>query len=321
MAGGATTDDRDFRESVRFYLLDHQTKLGAAIDVVLLALNLAFVGIFVAETYSVSEGFDSLLWRAEVAVTAVFVAEYVLRLYGAADRTEKAFNFYTMVDLLSILPTLLVLVSPLSAVAADVGFLRALRVVRVLRFYRFTRNEEFFFGTVEAGTLRAGKLLLTVLVILFTAAGLFFTVEHRANPAIATFGDAFYFMVVTLTTVGFGDVTPVTRLGRWVTVSAILAGVILIPWQASRIARAWTSGEGREGSETDEANDETDEANGEVEGSDDRTEDTDEKVEVTCPNCGLSEHDADASHCKACGHALDREPDGETGQDSDDEAS
>lgn len=275
MAGSVRpTDDRDLRESVRFYLIDHQTGLGMAIDVALLALNLAFVAIFVAETYPVSEEFRTLLWRAEVAITGIFLVEYVLRLYGARDRFEEATNAYTVVDLLSILPTLVVLALPIPAVAADVGFLRVFRIVRVLRFYRFTRDEEFFFGTIEVGTLRAVKLLLTVLVVFFTAAGLFYTVEHAANPAIDTFGDAFYFTVVALSTVGFGDVTPVTRLGRWVTVSAIMAGIILIPWQASRIVRAWSS---------------------------------EEKVDVTCPNCGLSAHDPDASHCKACGHVIYQE--------------
>lgn len=279
MAGSVRpTHDRDLREAVRFYLLDHETNLGKSIDVALLALNLAFVGIFVAETYPASEVTRTLLWQAEVAITGVFLVEYVLRLYGARDRIEEATDAYTMVDLLSILPTLVVLLLPIPAVAADIGFLRVLRVVRVLRFYRFTRDEEFFFGTIEVGTLRAVKLLLTVLVVFFTAAGLFYAVEHRANPAVATFGDAFYFTVVALSTVGFGDVVPVTRLGKWVTVSAILAGIILIPWQASRIVRAWTSTE---------------------------------KVDVTCPNCGLSAHDPDASHCKACGHVIYQEYGGE----------
>ncbi len=111
------------------------------------------------------------------------------------------------------------LVLPVSSVAANIGFLRAIRVVRVLRFYRFTRDEEFFFGTVSVGTLRVMKLLLTVLTIFFVAAGMFYSFEHRVNPEIGTFGDAFYFIVVAPSTVGFGDIVPVTEAGRWVTVA------------------------------------------------------------------------------------------------------
>jgi len=273
MTAASTGGDRDTRDLVRFYLLDHRTPLGKVIDVALLVLNLVFVGVFVAETYPLSSGTDAVLWELEVAIAAIFLVEYVLRLYGAENRVAEFFNGYTMVDLLAVLPTLVVLVSPLSVVAG-IGFLRVVRVVRVLRFYRFTRDAEFFFGTISDNTLRAVKLLLTVLVIFFISAGLFYSVEHRANPAVNTFGDAFYYTVVTLSTVGFGDILPVTTAGRWVTVATILAGVIVIPWQASKIVKEW----GHRG-----------------------------KVEVTCPNCGLAHHDADASHCKACGHVIYQE--------------
>ncbi|MFB6092471.1 MAG: ion transporter [Haloquadratum sp.] len=264
------------RTRVRFYLLDHETRLGKAIDVALLVLNLCFVGIFVVETYPVADQFRPLLWNIEVGIAVVFAVEYLLRLYGARDRVAEFRNGYTVVDLVSILPTLAVVVFPLSAGALNVGFLRVVRVVRVLRFYRFTRDAEFFFGTVTDNTLRATKLLLTILVLFFTSAGLFYSVEHVRNPEVANFGDAFYYTVVSLSTVGFGDIVPVTRTGRWVTVGSILAAIIVIPRQASKILREWTSRE---------------------------------KVNVTCPNCGLAYHDPDASHCKACGHVIYQETD------------
>lgn len=266
----------DFRDRVQFYLVDHRTPLGKAIDVWLLVLNLLFVGVFVAQTYSLSATAEAWLWRLEVGIAFVFVIEYVLRLYGARNRLAEFTNPYTMVDLLSVLPTLAVLFLPASVVIVNIGFLRAIRVVRVLRFYRFTEDDEFFFGTVSVGTLRTMKLLLTVLVIFFVSAGLFFSVEHRTNPAVNNFGDAFYYTVVTLTTVGFGDIIPTTWMGRWVTVAGVLTAIILVPWQAGKIVREWT----HRG-----------------------------KVNVTCPQCGLSYHDRDASHCKACGHVIYQEYD------------
>jgi voltage-gated potassium channel len=269
-------EERQFRDLVRFYLLDHDTVPGKAVDVALLGLNLVFVGVVVAETYPVSDGAEALLWDLEVAIALVFGVEYALRLYGARDRVAEFLDGYTVVDLLSILPTLVVLAFPVSGGVLNLGFLRVIRVVRVLRFYRFTRDAEFFFGTVSDNTLRAGKLLLTILVLLLVSAGLFHTAEHAANPDVRTFGDAFYYTVVTLSTVGFGDVVPVTAAGRWVTVASILAAIILIPRQAGRILREWTSRE---------------------------------QVNVTCPNCGLSYHDPDASHCKACGHVIYQETD------------
>ncbi|WP_226480686.1 ion transporter [Natrinema amylolyticum] len=275
MSTDSSRGGRDRRELVRFYLLDHRTPLGKAIDIALLTLNLVFVAVFVAETYPLSEGLRSTLWRLEVAIAVVFLAEYFLRLYGAADRLAEFFSAYTMVDLVAILPTFLVLLLP-GATVANVGFLRVIRVVRALRFYRFTQDAEFFFGTISDNALRALKLLLTVLVLLFVSAGLFYSAEHAVNPDVGTFGDAFYYVVVALSTVGFGDIVPITVAGRWVTVAAILAGIIVIPWQASKIVREWSRRE---------------------------------KIDVTCPNCGLSSHDRDASHCKACGHVIYQESD------------
>ena len=274
MSSASARAPDDVRERVRFYLLDHRTPLGKAIDIALLALNLVFIGVFVAQTYPLDQATRARLWSLEVVIAAVFVLEYVLRLYGARDRFAEATNPYTVADLLSIVPTALVILYPAPAILLDAGFLRVLRVLRVLRFYRFTRDEEFFFGTVSAGALRAMKLLLTVLVVLFVSAGLFYTAEARANPGVEQFGDAFYYVVVTLSTVGFGDIVPVTRAGRWVTVASVLAAIILIPWQASKIVRAWTS---------------------------------DDTVPTTCPDCGLTGHDPDASHCKACGHVIYQE--------------
>ena len=268
--------DGGFRQQVRFYLLDHESALGKVIDVALLALNLLFVAVYVAQTYAVSAEARTLLWQVEVAVGAVFAVEYVLRLYGASDRLAEFLNGYTMIDLVAILPTLVLVVLPVSAVPLNIGFLRVVRVVRVLRFYRFTKDAEFFFGTVDDNTLRAVKLLLTVLVLFFVSAGLFYNVEAAANPAVDTFGDAFFYVGVTISTGGFGDILPVTAAGRWVTVAAILGGIIIIPWQAGKIVKEWRSKE---------------------------------QVNVTCPNCGLSYHDPDASHCKSCGHVIYQEYD------------
>ena len=268
------------RGTVRFYLLDHRTRIGKFIDVALLVLNLIFVGVLVAETYPLGPDTRALLRGAEGAIGLIFLVEYGLRLYGAESRVEEATDPYTVADLLAVLPTLVVVVLPGAgvALAAELGFLRALRVVRVLRFYRFTRDAEFFFGTVSDNALRSMKLLLTVLVVFFTSASLFYAAEHEVNPAVDTFGDAFYYTVVTLSTVGFGDVLPTTAAGRWVTIVSILGGIIVIPWQAGRVVREWA---GRD------------------------------RVDVTCPDCGFTGHDRDASHCKACGHVIYQEYDGD----------
>jgi voltage-gated potassium channel len=101
---------------------------------------------------------------------------------------------------------------------------------------------------------------------------------EKGTEGFETMFDALYFSVVTLTTVGFGDVTPVSVGGRAVTMMMIIIGVLVIPWQLTNLARTVV-----------------------MEGN---------KIRSTCAHCGLRYHDPDASHCKHCGHLVYVETDG-----------
>lgn len=109
---------------MRFYLVDHRTPLGKLVDVGLLVLNLAFIALVVLDTYSLSEQVRDWLWRLEVAIAAVFLAEYVLRLYSAPNRLVEFFNIYAIVDIASILPTLAVAFLPGITAVTTLGLSR-----------------------------------------------------------------------------------------------------------------------------------------------------------------------------------------------------
>jgi len=270
-----------FRETLQFYLIDCKTLLGKLIDVFILLLNLVICAIVVIETYPVSEATKEILWKTEVVIVLFFILEYGARLYGARRRLKHLRDIYSIIDLVAILPTLSLLVLPASGMTRHLGFVRVfrlLRVFRIFRFLRFTADPDFFFGSVTTGLLNVIRLLITILMIFFISSGLFYQVESGVNPHVNTFGDAFYFTVVALTTVGFGDIIPLSEAGKWVTVVMILSGIILIPWQVSRIVREWIH--------------------------------IGAKKEVICSGCGLRFHDKDASHCKSCGHVVYQEYDG-----------
>lgn len=273
---------RSFRETIQFYLIDCKTPLGKVLDIFIIFLNLIICAIFVIETYPVSEAVKNFLWNTEIIIVFFFIAEYVARLYGAKNRLKQLTDVYSIVDLIAIVPTLSLLVLPLFGITLNIGFLRVIRMIRVLRifrFLRFTADPIFFFGTITLGLLNLIKLFLTIFMIFFISSGLFFYVENTLNPKVETFGDAFYFTVVTLSTVGFGDIIPMSEAGKWVTVFMILSGIILIPWQVSRIVKEWLH--------------------------------IATKKEVICPECGLRYHDENASHCKSCGHIIYQEYDGD----------
>jgi voltage-gated potassium channel len=271
----------DFRSALRFYLIDCSTLPGKLIDILIIGLNLAVCAILVVETYPVSAQLKRFMWRAEILIVAAFVLEYMARLYGARDRWKQMRDIYSIVDLVAILPTLILFFYSACGVEANlgaIGVVRGLRIFRILRFFRFTADPDFFFGRITQQLLRVLRLFLTIVIIFFISSILFYEVEHPVNASVATFTDAFYFTVVALTTVGFGDITPLSEGGKWVTVLMILSGIILIPWQISRIVKEWIH--------------------------------IARKRDVVCSHCGLRYHDEDASHCKSCGHIIYQEYDG-----------
>lgn len=270
-----------FRETLQFYLIDCKTALGKIIDIFIILLNLFICAIIVVETYSVSEATMQLLWKVEVIIVLFFIIEYGARLYAAKSRLKQLVDIYSIIDLIAILPTISMIVLPHFDITFNIGFIkliRSFRIFRIFRFLRFTADPDFFFGSITMQLLKVIRLFLTILMIFFISSGLFFYVESDLNPSVNNFGDAFYFTVVALTTVGFGDIIPRTYAGKWVTILMIFSGIILIPWQISRIVKEWVR--------------------------------MATKKEIICPGCGLRYHDEDASHCKSCGHVIFQEYDG-----------
>ena len=177
-----------------------------------------------------------------MVIVFFFILEYCARLYGARNRLKQLLDIYSIIDLIAILPTLSLLILPFFGITFNIGFIkliRIFRVFRIFRFLRFTADPDFFFGSIPGQLLNVVRLCITIFMIFFISSGLFFLVENGVNAKVNDFGDAFYFTVVALTTVGFGDITPLSGAGKWVTVLMIVSGIILIPWQVSRIVKEW----------------------------------------------------------------------------------
>ncbi|MBD2247832.1 ion transporter [Nostoc sp. FACHB-888] len=253
------------RQETEFYLKDLETPLGKAINLSLAAMVLISSGIFVAETYNIPDSVRFQLHLVDTAIVIIFAAEYSLRLWSAENKIKYIFSFYSIIDLMAILPFFLGMV--------DISFIRLLRWFRILRLIRFI-DRKFFFASIstEDGMIFA-RILFTLFAIVFIYSGLIYQVEHPVNPQnYGTFLDAFYFSVVTMTTVGFGDVTPISELGRLLTVLMIFTGIALIPWQVGDLIK--------------------------------RVVKTTNQVETVCSGCALTFHDIDAGFCKRCGAKL-----------------
>lgn len=258
------------RKKIACYLGDIETPIGQRINLFILVLILLSSVIFVAETYPISTSVRTSLDTIDALIVIIFIIEYFLRLWCSDSKIQFILSPFSIIDLLAILPSIL-------GVAANLRFLRIFRWFRLLRLIRFIKFKIFFLKiNTEDGVIFA-RILFTLFTILFIYSGLIYQVEHRVNPeAFETFLDAFYFSVVTMTTVGFGDVTPVSEGGRLLTVLMILTGIALIPWQLGDLIKQLVK--------------------------------TANQVENTCSVCRLPFHDKDAQFCKICGTKLEKMP-------------
>jgi voltage-gated potassium channel len=254
-----------FRQKVSFYLEDYESSTGLAINLTILGLILLSSAIFVAQTYSIPNWLKNWLDFLDVSISIVFAIEYLVRLWCAESKTKFVFSIFSLIDLLAIVPLLIGV--------ADIRYIRIFRWFRILRVIRFFELQVFIFQIKTRDRIILVRIFLTLFSIIFVYSGLIYQIEHSVNPqAFTNFFDAIYFSIVTMTTVGFGDVIPLSEAGRFMTVLMILTGVFLIPWQLGDLVKQLVN--------------------------------TNERIEIICSNCGLSRHEPDALFCKRCGTKL-----------------
>ena len=253
------------QKTISFYLEDIETPIGKALNLGITSLVLLSSAIFVAQTYPVFDTWRLALEAIDKGILVIFAIEYLLRLWCAENKIRFVFNLFSLIDLLAVLPFFIGIF--------NLSFIRVFRWFRILRLIRFIEGKTIFgYMTTEDSAIFT-RILLTLFIIVFVYSGLIYQVEHPLNPqAFGTFLDAVYFSVATMTTVGFGDVTPKSEIGRLLTVLMILTGIALIPWQLGDLVKQFVK--------------------------------TANQVETTCAVCQLVRHDADAQFCKRCGKAL-----------------
>ena len=256
------------RERVRQAIDESESWVGVAVNGAIAVLILLSALLFAIQTYTLPGTVRIGLKAADQIILALFTLEYGIRLWSAKQPLRFIFSLYGLIDLVAILPFILGFL--------DTRFLRLLRWLRVLRLARFFERKAWFGRLSGYEGLIFGRILFTLFSIIFIYSGGIYQAEHAINPKdFGTFLDAIYFSVVTMTTVGFGDITPVSEAGRGLTIAMILTGIALIPTQVGKFIQQFTK----------------------VQNS----------VRVTCESCGLLGHEEDAQYCRQCGSALPKQ--------------
>ena len=253
------------RKKISFYFEDIETPTGRSINLIITGLVLLSSVIFVIETFAISKELRSFLNYADSVILLIFALEYLLRLWCADNKSQFLFSLYSVIDLIAILPFFIGWI--------DISFIRLFRWLRILRLVRFLDSKNLPGHLTTEDSLILTRIIFTLFAIVFVYSGLIYQVEHPVNPeGFRNFLDAAYFSVVTMTTVGFGDVIPISETGRFLTIMMIFTGIGLIPWQVGDLIKQLVK--------------------------------STNQVEIPCQNCGLLLHDPDAKFCKCCGNKL-----------------
>lgn len=256
-------------------IFGHETAAGRAFDVVLILAILASVlAIMLESVASIRAAQGPLLRGLEWGFTVAFTVEYLLRLWSVDRPVRYARSFLGVVDLLAVLPTYLSVLLPGGQVLTVVRILRVLRVFRILKLAQYTGEARILSQALRAARFKITVFVFTVLTIVVIVGSLMYLVEGPTH-GFTSIPTGVYWAVVTLTTVGFGDVTPQTPLGQALaTVVMIMGyGIIAVPTGIVTAELAYAR--------------------------------RDAAVERRCATCGRLGHDGDAVHCKWCGVALE----------------
>lgn len=226
------------RERLRRVVEEGETPLGRGFDMVVQFTILSYLALFTISTLpSLSETQLSWVLGAEHILVGFFVVEYLLRLAVSRPPWRYMLSLYGLIDLLAILPTLVTLGVDLRAGRA-VRLLAALRLLKLVQSSRAVRRFGLAFRLVrDELTIYMGA---TLLLLYFSAVGIY-VFEHEAQPdKFASIPHSLWWSVVTLTTVGYGDVVPITTGGRVFTLFVLMLGIGVVSVPSAMLASALT---------------------------------------------------------------------------------
>jgi voltage-gated potassium channel len=278
MADQSTQDNgMSWRDKLHEIVFEADTPAGKAFDIVLIVAILTSVAVVIVSTLSWAEKdpYQGVFLGIEWIFTGLFTIEYILRLCIVRRPLKYALSFFGIIDLLSILPAFIGILVPGSERLLVVRTLRLLRIFRVFKLARYLSEATALREAMMVSRHKIAVFITTVLIVVLISSAVMHLVEGGDNEGFASMPSAMYWAVITMTTVGYGDVTPTTIVGKFMTAMLVLVGysMIIVP---TGILTAEMAGYGKQGAITTRA----------------------------CQGCMLEGHDRDAAFCKRCGEPL-----------------
>ncbi len=264
------------QKKIHEIIFEADTKAGKLFDIILLiSIMLSVLVVILDSVPPINQKYGELLFYFEWFFTILFSIEYVFRLYCVGKPLMYARSFYGIVDLVSILPTYLSLILPGGEIFITIRLLRMLRIFRILKVVQYIGAANHLMEALRASRKRIAVFVFAILIIVVIVGSLMYAIEGAQN-GFTNITRSIYWAIVTLTTVGYGDISPQTGLGQVLASIIMILGYGIIAVPTGIVTSEMT----RMNMKTKQANTQS------------------------CPNCSAEGHDTDATHCKYCGEPL-----------------
>lgn len=264
-----------YRKSIYNIMFKSNTKVGKHFEIILMIMILLSVIITVFES-AIKEGIGMrVLTILEVAFNIFFTIEYALRVFCSPKPRKYILSFFGIIDLVSILPFVLELFFHGAMYFVILRSFRLIRVFRVFKLFNFINEGNILLLSIQKSLNKIAIFFLFVFILNICLGTIMYIVEGNVpNSDFHSIGTGIYWSIVTMTTVGYGDLAPVTQLGRILASFIMLIGYTIMAVPTGIVSAEFVKEQKRLSSRV-------------------------------CPRCGLAKHDANANFCQRCGADLE----------------
>ena len=267
------------RERLNEIIFGYDTRAGRTFDLVLIILIVtSVVAVMLDSTPSFHERYGEYLFTLEWIFTLLFTVEYFLRIYSSPHPRAYIFSYYGVIDLLSILPTYIAFIYPQSVYLIVIRILRVLRIFRILKLFRYIGDASVLYNALLQARRKIVIFIFSVLTLIVVFGTLMFIVEGPQH-GFTSIPVSIYWAIVTVTTVGYGDITPQTPLGQTIAGIAMICGYAIIAVPTGIVGAELMNEYQRQTGRFARSG-------------------------KLCPACRNTDHDEDARYCKLCGASL-----------------
>ncbi|RLD77613.1 MAG: ion transporter [Bacteroidetes bacterium] len=264
-----------FKKQLYEIVFEADTPKGKAFDIALLvSILLSILLVMLESVKEINETFGELILTLEWIITFFFTIEYFLRIYIVTKPSKYIFSFYGIIDLLSVLPSYIGLVFAGISGLMVIRALRLLRIFRILKLSRYVSESKVIISALKASRTKISVFLYAIVMIVIIIGTIMYLIEGEKG-GFTSIPQGIYWAIVTLTTVGYGDIAPVTPVGKLIASFVMILGyaIIAVPTGIVTSEFALAAKSRRVSTQV-------------------------------CPNCLHEDHDHESIYCKICGTKL-----------------